>query len=132
MVASRLLTGLMLFVLPPLARSLHFASVIIKASASSAPSTSRLQILPNGDLIGHSVPAVELMSLAYAVPENPSPRLSSLPDWAVRETRHQRYTFPEANDKTLAAGAPEGLFWPCDHSQDIDNTDLRAQAFVKR
>ena len=85
MVASRLLTGFMLFVLPPLARAQHFASVVIKASASSAPGTSRLQILPNGDLIGHSVPVVELMSLAYAVPENPSPRLSSVPDWAVRQ-----------------------------------------------
>jgi uncharacterized protein (TIGR03435 family) len=85
MIASRLLTAFMLVVLTPLARAQHFASVVIKASASSAPGASRLQILPDGDLIGHSVPVVELMSLAYGVPENPSPRLSSLPDWAVRQ-----------------------------------------------
>ena len=85
MVAFRLLTAFMLLVLPSLARAQQFASVVIKASASSAPGASRLQILPNGDLIGHSVPVVELVSQAYAVPENPSPRISSLPDWAVRQ-----------------------------------------------
>jgi uncharacterized protein (TIGR03435 family) len=85
MVASRLFTALMLLALPALARAQRFASVVIKTSSSNAPGASRLQILPNGDLIGHSVSVVELMSLAYAIPENPSPRLSSLPDWAVRQ-----------------------------------------------
>jgi uncharacterized protein (TIGR03435 family) len=44
-----------------------------------------LQILPSGDLIGHSIPIVELVSLAYNVPDNPSPRLSTLPEWTARQ-----------------------------------------------
>jgi uncharacterized protein (TIGR03435 family) len=44
-----------------------------------------LQILSSGELIGRAVPVVELINLAYDVPDNPTPRLSSLPDWADRE-----------------------------------------------
>ena len=85
MAASRLFTVLALLVFTPLAREQQFASVAIEPSASSAAGASRLQILPTGDLIGHSVPVVQLIALAYGVPNNPSPRLASLPDWAVRE-----------------------------------------------
>lgn len=46
----------------------------------------RVQVLPNGDLIANAVPVVMLLSCAYDVPANPSPLLSSLPDWTVRET----------------------------------------------
>lgn len=84
MVSSRFFTLFVLLVLPPLARTQQFARVVIKPSALSAPGASRLQVLPDGDLIGHSIPVVELVSLAYAVPNNPSPRLTSLPEWAVR------------------------------------------------
>jgi Protein of unknown function (DUF3738) len=79
---------LLLFVLcamPPLAGTQEFAKVAIKPAASTNAGESRLQILPSGDLIGHAVPAIELISLAYGVPTNPSPRLSSLPMWAVTE-----------------------------------------------
>lgn len=85
MLASRYYTVFLLLVLPPLARTQQFASVVIKPSPSSAPGTSCLEVLPNGDLIGRSIPVVELMSLAYAIPDNPSPRLTSLPEWAVRQ-----------------------------------------------
>ena len=45
----------------------------------------RVQVLPNGDLIASAVPLITLLSYAYDVPANPSPRLSPLPDWTVRE-----------------------------------------------
>ena len=82
--ASRSFTALVLLVVSPLARSQRFSRIDIKPS-SNVSSPSRLQVLPSGELIGHSIPVVELISLAYAVPNNPSPRLASLPDWAVRE-----------------------------------------------
>ncbi len=120
MVPSRLFTVFVLLVLPSLARTQQFASVVIKPSVASASGAGRLQFLPNGDLVCHSVPVVELMGLAYAVPDNPTPRLVSLPEWAVRqrfdieandlgilEARHERHTSPEANDSDLAAKAPE-------------------------
>jgi uncharacterized protein (TIGR03435 family) len=45
----------------------------------------RMQVLPNGDLIANAVPVIMLLSYAYDVPVDPSPRLSHLPDWAIRE-----------------------------------------------
>lgn len=75
----------MLLVLPSLARAQQFASVVIKPSVSSASGASRLQFLPNGDLVCHSVPVIDLIAIAYAVPANPTPRLASLPEWAVRQ-----------------------------------------------
>jgi len=84
-VNSRVFTIFVVFALSALARTQQFTSVVVKPSASSAPGASRLQFLPNGDLIGHSIPVIELIGLAYALPDNPSPRLASIPDWAVRE-----------------------------------------------
>jgi uncharacterized protein (TIGR03435 family) len=81
----RFLTLFVFLVLPSLARTQQLTSVVIKPAASSAPGASRLQILPSGDLIGHSIPVIELVGLAYSVPNNPSPRLTSLPEWAVHE-----------------------------------------------
>ena len=45
----------------------------------------RLQILPDGELVAHRIPVVDLISLAYGVPANPSPRLSGLPDWTAQQ-----------------------------------------------
>ena len=70
---------------PPNAWTQAFVKVDIKPSAASKPGPSRLQILPSGELIGRAVPVVELINLAYDVPDNPTPRLSSLPDWADHE-----------------------------------------------
>jgi uncharacterized protein (TIGR03435 family) len=44
-----------------------------------------MQVLPDGDLIANDVSVSTLLSYAYDVPSNPSPRLSSLPGWTVRE-----------------------------------------------
>jgi uncharacterized protein (TIGR03435 family) len=45
----------------------------------------RMKVLPNGDLVAKAVPVIMLLSYAYDVPVNPSPRLSTLPDWTIRE-----------------------------------------------
>jgi uncharacterized protein (TIGR03435 family) len=44
-----------------------------------------MHVLQNGDFISTSVPVIMLLSYAYDVPANPSPRLSSLPEWTVSE-----------------------------------------------
>jgi hypothetical protein len=74
----------LLLVTPSIARSQAFAKVVITPSAAIDPRESRLQILPSGDLIGHAIPIIELLGLAYEVPDNPSPRLSSLPEWTTQ------------------------------------------------
>jgi uncharacterized protein (TIGR03435 family) len=45
----------------------------------------RMQVLPNGDLIANAVPVIMLLSYAYDVSVNPSPRFSPLPDWTILE-----------------------------------------------
>ena len=76
----------LLVALPAVAQSQAFATVTIKPARSADPRTARVQVLPNGDLIASAVPVITLLSFAYDVPVNPSPRLSPLPDWTVRET----------------------------------------------
>ena len=70
---------------PAVAQSQAFAKINIKPATSADPRNMRLQILSNGDLNANSVPLILLLSYAYDVPVNSSPRLSSLPDWAIRE-----------------------------------------------
>ncbi len=60
-----------------------FSTVTIRPSASTGTRESRLQILPRGDLVAKAVPFIELFSLAYGVPDNPSPRVSPMPEWTV-------------------------------------------------
>jgi uncharacterized protein (TIGR03435 family) len=62
-----------------------FEKIAIKPASSADPRIPRVQVMPNGDLIAHSVDVIELLSYAYGVPSNPSPRLNSLPGWAVVE-----------------------------------------------
>jgi hypothetical protein len=75
----------LLVALPAVAQSQAFATIIIKPARSADPRTARLQALPNGDLIASAVPPITLLSYAYDMPVNPSWRLSSLPDWTLRE-----------------------------------------------
>jgi uncharacterized protein (TIGR03435 family) len=67
--------------LPAMARAQAFEQITIKAVRSVDPRSMRLQILPDGELIAHGVLLIHLISYAYDVPSNPSPRLNSLPDW---------------------------------------------------
>ena len=75
----------LLVVLPAVAQSQGFAAITIKATRSADPRSARMRVLPNGDLIASAVPPITLLSYAYDVPVNPSPRLSNLPDWTLRE-----------------------------------------------
>ncbi len=74
-----------LVALPALAQSQAYATITIKPARSADPRSPRVQVLPNGDLIASAVPVITLLTYAYDVPVNPSPRLSSLPDWTFRE-----------------------------------------------
>jgi uncharacterized protein (TIGR03435 family) len=74
-----------LVAVPAVAQSQAFATITIKPARSADPRNARVQVLPNGDLIASAVPVITLLSYAYDVPVNPSPRLSPLPDWTVRE-----------------------------------------------
>jgi uncharacterized protein (TIGR03435 family) len=60
-----------------------FEKVTINVASSPDPRTTRVQVMSNGDLIARSVDVIDLLSYAYGVPSNPSPRLRSLPGWAV-------------------------------------------------
>jgi uncharacterized protein (TIGR03435 family) len=74
-----------LVALPAVAQSQTYATITIKPARSADPRNTRVQVLPNGDLIASAVPLITLLSHAYDVPVNPSPRLSALPEWTVRE-----------------------------------------------
>jgi uncharacterized protein (TIGR03435 family) len=74
-----------LVALPVAAQSQAFETITIKPARSSDARNMRVQVLPNGDLIAHAVLVLDLLSYAYGVPSNPSPRLNSLPDWTTRE-----------------------------------------------
>jgi uncharacterized protein (TIGR03435 family) len=86
--------------LPAVAQSQAFATITIKPARSADARNTRMEALPNGDLIASAVPVVRLLSYAYDVPVNPSPRLSGLPEW--RETC-------DIEAKAPANAAPSGL-----------------------
>lgn len=75
----------LLLALPAAAQPQAFESITIKPDRPGAPRNMRMQVLPDSDLLASAVPVVTLLSYAYDVPANPSPRLSGLPEWAVRE-----------------------------------------------
>jgi uncharacterized protein (TIGR03435 family) len=58
-----------------------FEKVTIKPAGSTDPRSMRMQVLPDGELIAHGLLVIDLISYAYELPSNPSPRLNSLPDW---------------------------------------------------
>jgi uncharacterized protein (TIGR03435 family) len=71
--------------LPAVAQSQAFATITIKPTPSADPRNTRMQVLPNGDLMATGIPVIRLLSFAYDVPVNPSSRLSTLPDWTLDE-----------------------------------------------
>jgi hypothetical protein len=75
----------LLLALPAVAHSQAFPKITIRPASSADPRNMRMQVLPNGDLIANAVPVIMLLSYAYDVPVDPSPRLSPLPDWTIRE-----------------------------------------------
>jgi uncharacterized protein (TIGR03435 family) len=75
----------LLVALPAVAHPQAFVAITVKPARSADPRNARLQVLPNGDLTASAVPVITLLSYAYDVPVNTSPRLAPLPDWTVRE-----------------------------------------------
>jgi uncharacterized protein (TIGR03435 family) len=92
----------LLLALPAVAQSQSFATITIKPARSSDARNARMQVRPNGDLIANAVPVIRLLSYAYDVPINPSPRLSLPPDWTLRETY-------DIEAKAVANAIPPGL-----------------------
>lgn len=88
--------------LPAVAQSQAFAAIRIKPARSADPRDLRMQVLPSGDLIARAVPVITLLSYAYDVPVNPSPRLSPLPGWTILD----RY---DIEGKAPASAVPSGL-----------------------
>lgn len=78
----------LLVALPAVAHPQAFAAIALRPARSGDPRNARIhmQVLPNGNLVASAVPVIALLSYAYDVPVNPSPRLSPLPDWTVRES----------------------------------------------
>lgn len=64
-----------------------FKVVSIRSATSVDSRSVRLQVLPNGELVGHAVLVIDLLSFAYDVPSNPSPRLQN----RAPEEDHARY-----------------------------------------
>jgi uncharacterized protein (TIGR03435 family) len=94
----------LLVALPAVAQSQAFQVITLKRYASGDPRNARMEVLPNGDLITSAVPMVMLLGYAYDVPTNPSPRLSGLPEWAIRE----RYDIEaKAPSDAVPPGLPE-------------------------
>lgn len=75
----------LLLALPAVAHSQAFAKITIRRASSADPRNMLMQVLPQGDLIASAVPVIMLLSYAYDVPVDPSPRLSPLPDWTIHE-----------------------------------------------
>jgi len=96
----------LLVALPAVAKSQAFATVTIKPARSADPRNMRMQVLPSGDFIASAVPVLSLLAYAFDVPVNPSPRLSGLPEWAIRERFDIRAKAP-ANVVALGLSASE-------------------------
>jgi len=92
----------LLLVLPAVVQAQAFATITIKPARSSDSRNARVQVLANGDLIASAVPVIRLLSDAYDVPVNTSPRLSPLPDWTLSE----KY---DIEAKAPANAIPSGL-----------------------
>jgi uncharacterized protein (TIGR03435 family) len=103
--------------LSAVARSQSFEKITIKPAHPTNPRDMRLQVLPDGKLAAHAVLVIDLVSYAYDVPANPSPRLKALPDWSNRD----RYD--------IEAKAPPGAI----HTTSPDSeVQLRVKGMIRQ
>ena len=84
---------------PAVTQSQAFEKIVIKPAPSADPRSERVQVLPNGALKAKAVSVIALLSYAYDIPANPSPRLFSLPGWTIGE----RYDIEENAHTTITA-----------------------------
>src|SRR5690348_11336749 len=99
-----------LVTLPAPAQAQAFKTITIKPASPTAPRNPKIRVLPDGGVVATAVPVISLLSYAYDIPVNPSPRLSSLPEWTARE----RYD--------IEAKAPSGAIPP-----GIQDSELRSR-----
>lgn len=107
----------LLLTLWAIARPQTFVTSTIKLSRFATPGNTRMRVLRNGDLSARAVPVISLVSYAYDVPSNPSPRVTGLPDWTVLE----QY---DIEAKAPANGAVPGL--------KSKEAGARAQEMIRR
>lgn len=81
----RAIACFLFLIFPVAAQAQVFEKITLKPASSTDPRDTRVQVLPNGDFVGHTVDVSSLLSYAYGVPSNLSPRLNALPVWAVGE-----------------------------------------------
>lgn len=94
----------LLVILPAIAQSQTFVTINIKSSRLVDPRNARMRVLANGNLVTKAIPVITLLSFAYDVPTNPSPRLSGLPDW----TRERYDIEAKAPDNAVPIGLRNG------------------------
>jgi uncharacterized protein (TIGR03435 family) len=71
--------------LPAVCQTPAFEVVSVKKSVDDNVRGIGMKVSPGGRVSAPAVPLLFLLSYAYNVPLNPSPRLSGVPDWAIRE-----------------------------------------------
>src|SRR5262245_59538153 len=96
----------LLVALPVVAQAQTFTTVTISPARSADPSDERIRLQPDGEWIASGVSMIRLMSSAYDVPVNGSPRVSSLPNWTVFERYDIKAQAP-ANAISRSIPAPE-------------------------
>jgi uncharacterized protein (TIGR03435 family) len=101
---------------PAVAQPQAFEKIVIKPVPSADPRSERVQVLPNGDLKAKAVSVITLLSYAYDVPSNPSPRLFSLPGWTFDEM----YDIEENAHTTITAFS------------DIGETQSQTKQMIRR
>jgi uncharacterized protein (TIGR03435 family) len=91
-----------------LAQCQAFEKITIRPAHAADQRNMRLQVLPDGELIGHAVSVIDLIIYAYDVPANPSPRLNALPEWVYGDigydiqARAPRYAItPASSDEEI-------------------------------
>jgi uncharacterized protein (TIGR03435 family) len=109
-VFCRAVACLVVVTLPVVAQAQKFATITIKPARSADPRDERMQLLPGGTWIASGVGVIRLLSSAYDVPVNGSPRLSALPNWTILA----RYD--------IEAKAPDNLI-----SRDLQDNEVRSR-----
>ena len=106
----------LLAAVPAVAQSQTFEAISIRPARSGDPRDTRMRVQANGGLQASAVPVLLLLSYAYDVPVNPSPRLSGLPGWRDTydiEARHPPPQFPPVFQKTKSAAECREWFAGC-------------------
>jgi uncharacterized protein (TIGR03435 family) len=84
----------LLVALPAVAQSQSFATITIKPARSADPRDARVQMRPGGEWFASGISVGRLMTIAYGMPGNGSPRFPPLPNWTLTEKYDIEATAP--------------------------------------